>query len=286
MLDRLHLKNFRCFKDHQVPFRPVTLIVGRNNAGKSTIVEALRLVSLIVSRRGKVNYRSAPEWTGLRPMDRGLAPSLHQMGFDFRTVFHHYSQPPAEITATFSSGDEIRIYIGPNEQIFATIRLASGSYAKSKGQANTTDIPSVIALPQIGPLSDEETILAEDYIRKNSATELASRHFRNQVRLYSEDFDGFKRLAEESWPRLQIKPVVSKNNLPGDLLGLRIRDGDFVGEVATMGHGLQMWLQTMWFLARSPTEGAVILESRVILRQLTCERPACSVMECQAPLDR
>jgi len=43
MLTRLEIENFRGFKKHEMPLNAVTLIVGRNNAGKSTVVEALRL---------------------------------------------------------------------------------------------------------------------------------------------------------------------------------------------------------------------------------------------------
>lgn len=50
MITELHLKNFRGFKDHIVPLKPFTIVVGRNNAGKSTIAEALRLISIVVSR--------------------------------------------------------------------------------------------------------------------------------------------------------------------------------------------------------------------------------------------
>ena len=41
---------------------------------------------------------------------------------------------------------------------------------------------------------------------------------------------------------------------------LNVRDEDFVAEIGAMGHGLQMWLQTMWFLARSQGASTVILD--------------------------
>jgi hypothetical protein len=42
MLCELQLKNFRAFKDWTtVPFAPLTVILGQNNAGKSSIVSAL-----------------------------------------------------------------------------------------------------------------------------------------------------------------------------------------------------------------------------------------------------
>jgi energy-coupling factor transporter ATP-binding protein EcfA2 len=46
----------------------------------------------------------------------------------------------------------------------------------------------------------------------------------------------------------------------GTELELLVRNDDFVAEIAWMGHGLQMWLQTMWFLARSIGFDTVILD--------------------------
>ncbi|PYS69901.1 MAG: hypothetical protein DMF73_13950 [Acidobacteria bacterium] len=45
MLTKLILRNFRGFENHELPLRETTVIVGRNNAGKSTVVEALRLAA-------------------------------------------------------------------------------------------------------------------------------------------------------------------------------------------------------------------------------------------------
>jgi AAA15 family ATPase/GTPase len=42
MLDSLHIRNFRCFEDLQVPsLGRINLIVGKNNTGKSTLLEAV-----------------------------------------------------------------------------------------------------------------------------------------------------------------------------------------------------------------------------------------------------
>ena len=51
MLRSLRLQNFRCFRDHTVTFHPSTVVVGKNNAGKSTIVEALHLIAAVVNRK-------------------------------------------------------------------------------------------------------------------------------------------------------------------------------------------------------------------------------------------
>jgi len=62
MLSEIILRNFKCFSRHTIPLRAITVIVGRNNAGKSTIVEALRLVSLVTSRLEFLPFLDVPRW--------------------------------------------------------------------------------------------------------------------------------------------------------------------------------------------------------------------------------
>ena len=58
MLKFLHLEDYRCFKDTKLEFKDLTIAVGKNNAGKSTIIEALRIISYALS---KPIFRNIPE---------------------------------------------------------------------------------------------------------------------------------------------------------------------------------------------------------------------------------
>jgi AAA15 family ATPase/GTPase len=50
MLDSLHIKNFRCFEDLTIPsLGRVNLIVGKNNSGKSTLLEAIYLYAKVAN---------------------------------------------------------------------------------------------------------------------------------------------------------------------------------------------------------------------------------------------
>lgn len=50
------------------------------------------------------------------------------------------------------------------------------------------------------------------------------------------------------------------SGLEGEALSLIVRDNNFASEIGWMGHGLQMWLQTMWFLAGCAKDSTVILD--------------------------
>ncbi len=156
MLVTLELKNYRGFSNHKLPLKDLTIIVGRNNAGKSTVVEALRLISIITSRFGYLNFREVPEWLEVPKVYRGVSPDIDRVGFDFETVFHRYGDPPAEVTATFANGIRIKLFIGPKNTIHAVVLGKDGRPIPDKSRARSLDMPMVSILPQVTPLQDEQ----------------------------------------------------------------------------------------------------------------------------------
>ena len=72
-------------------------------------------------------------------------------------------------------------------------------------------------------------------------------------------FDEFKRNAEDSWTELHIDPI-EYSPVDSDYISLLVKDNGFTAEIGKMGNGLQMWLQIMWFLARSKDCKLIILD--------------------------
>lgn len=261
MLESLRLKDFRGFDDHIVRFRKTTVIVGANNAGKSTIVEAIRLVSLVANRHGNLNFSRAPEWLDAPAAGAGVRPSLRDLNTNLSTVVNVAGGSVAEVVATFTEGEVVHLYVGRDDAVFAAVWGRRGRLISSKTQANRQPLPRVAVQPPVAPLQLHEKLLDDRTVRRGMDSPLASQHFRNQLRLLGpEDFLRFKVLSEETWPTLQIQEVVGGREGEVDELSLLVRDRAFVGEVGNMGHGLQMWLQTMWFLARNMEAPTVVLD--------------------------
>ena len=261
MIKSLTLTNYRCFKKHEVTFRDMNIIVGANNAGKSTLVESMRLLSLVVNKHQGLSYNRPPSWTDLSARFAGVSPALGDIDLRGGSVFYRYGDPPAVISAEFPNGNSVEVYVGPKNQAFGLIRDSRGRIVDSKSRARDIDLPRIAILPQIGPLLESEPFLSWEHVSRSMETGLASRHFRNQMYgLKSEYFDAFKARAESSWPHLRIESLNREGTRPDESLSLHVRDRAFVAEVGWMGHGLQMWLQTMWFLARSADAETVILD--------------------------
>lgn len=288
MLESIRFENYRCFADHELPINHETIIVGRNNAGKSTIVEGLRLVAIITERYKNLVFRQVPTWIDLPKAHKGVGVSLSGLNMSWENIFHRYQDPPGKILATFSNGYKMTVHIGPNKQTHTVIQKSNDHVVGSKIQAKSASLPKISVLPQISPLQKEENIRSVDYVKANLSSHLSSNHFRNQLSIfYKEYFDEFKSLAEESWPGLQIISLEGRNNLPDQPIELMVRDGDFVAEIGWMGHGLQMWLQTMWFITRSKDSHTIILDEpdvymhpdlqRKLLRFIRSRNPQCLI---------
>ncbi len=253
MITEIHLQNFRGFKDHVVPLKPFTVIVGRNNAGKSTITEALRLISIVVSRF-KGDLTSLPrKWEF--PRNRRSINQFKNLEINLQSVFHNYSDPPAIVRAKFASGEIIEVAI-TNDGI-----IARRTRVNSVREDCCPRLSRVSILPQVGPVAREERLLTEDYVRGALSSTLAPMHFRNQLYLLKEQFQTFKDSAEQTWPGLRIRDLETIEQLPDPtLLSLLVEDQHFTAEIAWMGHGLQMWLQMIWFLSRAIDHETVILD--------------------------
>jgi hypothetical protein len=123
------------------------------------------------------------------------------------------------ITAKFGSGLNVVIYIGRSggeARVHAVVRDAYRSRVISKGEARRLGVPQVGILPQISPVSRNETILVPGYVRRSISSTLASLHFRNQLNLLcGEAFQEFKGIAEDTWPGLVIQELRGRGGEPG-----------------------------------------------------------------------
>jgi AAA15 family ATPase/GTPase len=258
MLTELRISNFRCYTDTTIHFNGTSILVGKNNAGKSTSIEALKIISTIVRKYKTARYIFPPEWVNERSY--GISPNVENMNISDRGIFNMYGEAPAIIEAQFSNGCSIKAYIGEGLEIFAIIYDQDGIPVQNAKQAKSTELPRIEVLPQISAVLDNEKLLNQKTVDSNRATRLASRNFRNQLFYYNEAYPAFKELVESTWERLRVSPIEISYGDDGRYLSFFVRVNDFEAEIGWMGHGLQMWIQTMWFISQCSNDTIVVLD--------------------------
>jgi predicted ATPase len=91
MLTRVQIKNFRCLRDVDVPLKPLTVLIGPNNTGKSSFLSAIRLLGE-ATERAQLQIQETDLWN-----------------FDF-------NQHDASVIGSTTTGTTIRVERGPQQQ--------------------------------------------------------------------------------------------------------------------------------------------------------------------------
>lgn len=259
MIKRLTITNFRCYKNSTIFFEGTSILVGRNNAGKSTLIEALKIISVITRKYKTLRFVAPPDWIK-ECVDFGVSPAVENMNISDRGIFYMYGEEPAVVEAQFVNGTSIKAYVGEGLSIFANIYDSDGCPARNSKELKLIEIPTIEVLPQISAVLDAEKVIKKATVDHNKSTRLASRNFRNQLFYYEDAFPMFKSLVESTWENIKVSPIESIFENDGQLLQFFVRVKNFEAEIGWMGHGLQMWIQTMWFVSQCGKDSIVVLD--------------------------
>ena len=215
MIEGLRLTNFKAFEDFSLRLDGDALLVGPNNAGKSTLISAIRVCARMIDRAKQVN-------ADLTRDDRGQevsAYSLHsdQLELIEENLRHEFHNVTTRLELRFSGGmalyavwpelhdrsypaegdihdeeeeeeeeEEDFAYWGDDleheeaEQPFFYFLGDNGAQPARPSDARRL-LPQIGVVPSLKPLNQQEQVLSEPYVRQNLDTHLASAHFRNQL---------------------------------------------------------------------------------------------------------
>lgn len=263
MIKSVVLRNFRGFKDHTIDFTPFCLLIGQNNAGKTTLIEALRIASAALKKAPSANFQMAPDHLSADITGPIYRFSVETLDIEHRGIHYNYgSGDPAIIKIRYNNNCSLVIAIGDSsDEIYCQLILPAGKKVNTRGQFSTMKFRSIFVMPPVGALLAEETQRNKVYLNKHINGYLSYRHIRNQMADMPEEFARFQELLVNTWSsNLKVGDIEyglgeNKNNY-----GVTIRDGPFVSEMALVGSGLQAWIQTIWFLSRVDADSIVVLD--------------------------
>lgn len=261
IIDSIYIENYRGFKKHKLNFKDLTLMIGKNNAGKSTIIEILRIATVIIKKYKNLAFKDVPAWINDTHTEesrfhiKGVSPEIKKIIRQYSSIPHRYEGIPYT-KIKFKDKSSIEIFYGENESIFAILREKNNKIIKNKHKALQYDFPKIATLPQIGPLNLEENILQDETIKRAEMLSTTSLHFRNKLLNNSSLMPEYKKLVQSSWTGLTVHNVENNN---GNLT-LLLRENDFTAEIGSMGHGLQMWMQILWFINTEQSATTLIID--------------------------
>ncbi|GGO07060.1 hypothetical protein GCM10011574_20220 [Microbispora bryophytorum] len=280
MIKDMRLRNFKAFEKFAMNFQDTSFLVGPNSAGKSTVLTALRLAEacLRLARRTRPSLacQHRDVWVQAHPTPIREFEALNEsIRFDFRNE-------ETSLELTWRSGYKLRAVWLPDSgdeersEPFFYLLDKDGRVPRTPKEVRE-GYPTVGINPTLSPLEHEEQILSDDYVRKNFATRLSSRHFRNNLRMLVGDgeWEGFLDFANPWLGGIKLSKPLSRYGADGESSidvfytepGSRVEK-----ELVWAGDGVQIWLQLLMHLYRAQSLPTLVLDEPEVFLHADLQR--------------
>lgn len=257
-LTGVRLRNFKGLRDYRVTLRGMNVLVGPNNAGKSTILDALRLLGPALRHAKRRNPKSFVE--DGKPMFGWEVPVTT---IPIRLTNIHMvsdSGEAEETSATFSlsDGSTMMLLLKDSSRCIFTVEV-NGPRVNTAATFKSRFPINVFAFPTLGPLEDEEEYLTDLYVDRVTGGRLSHRIFRNLWYRQSALFPTFKATVEATWPGIEITAPELVGFAPGQLM-MFFSESRRDREISWAGYGFQVWLQLLTHLITSEQATTLVVD--------------------------
>ena len=257
MLKKIELFNFRKHQRFSVTCREKNILVGPNNAGKSSILDALRLFADVQ----RYASRRVPSLRSYK--DHGVCAFYEATNSIFsvtlENICRNYSDEYAVAIITNELGNKLHININPDKKPEIFIET-DAKIEKTKNYFSRAFPEKIIVVPTLGQFEESEKLNDADYVRSIEFTRLAARNFRNVWRSKGDEhFEEFRGLVVSNWPDIDIgRPEIVSAFPP--TLQMFYKEGGISREVYWAGFGFQVWLQMMTHFLRGSENDVLVLD--------------------------
>jgi predicted ATP-dependent endonuclease of OLD family len=265
MLQRLSVQSFMAFERFRLDLRGDAFLAGPNNAGKSTLIAAIRAAAQML----RIAMRRNPTESFLDGREEvlGYAFSDAQVGLDTANLRHEFREVETRLSARFRNGSVVTAVWPKAEDAEAFFYLQQGRSSINNVRQARDAFPDVGTIPVLAPIENEEELLTTKYVRDNLDGRLASRHFRNQLLLISdassgEDLDAFLEFARPWLSEIEIKELSQHAGERNVVLDLYYTEPErrAMKELTWAGGGLQIWLQLLLHVFRLRDRDVIVLD--------------------------
>lgn len=290
MLDELSLTRFKGFNDFTLRFAAKNVLIGPNNAGKTTIISALRLAAVMISHACRRNPTAA-----FQDDDRDVVgfwvrelPMRELSGFVFENVKHEFGEDPARLDLKFKNGAILHAVwpAGTTQGFFYVDRMA-GLQARTTRYVRDA-VSTIGVIPVLTPIEHREEVLTPQHVAENQSSRLASRHFRNQLYYLSQSdrtaYEAFLAYALEHTPEIaSLRLTTDRGTLPHEHDLFYVESGGRrEKELFWAGDGMQIWLQVLYQLYRHRDSDVLVLDEPDVYLHPDLQRRLINLLE-EAP---
>jgi hypothetical protein len=199
---RVDFFRFKAFERFTLRLRHFNILVGPNNAGKSTILAAFRILDAAMRR---ARSRNASVIAGPRGPSFGYQVDLSDVSVAEENIFYNYDDSQAAtVKFTLSNKNSLLLYFpeqGACRMILDTVERPVRTPSTFRSHFNCP----IGFVPILGPVEDNESLYEKDAARLALFSYRAARNFRNIWHHYPDKFDDFQSALATTWPKMSIE---------------------------------------------------------------------------------
>jgi predicted ATP-dependent endonuclease of OLD family len=254
---RVDFRRFKAFREFVLHLRSFNILIGSNNAGKSTIVAAFRMLA---AGMRKASSRKPEILKGLGRFQYGYRIDLSSASVAEENLFYHYDDSePASVTFTLSNSHKIILYF-PEQASCIMIADANGKQILTTRSFRSHFNCPIGFVPILGPVEHAENLFEMEAARLALFNYRAARNFRNIWYHYPEKFAQFKALLAQTWPGMEIEPPSIDVSHDKTRLHMFCREQRIAREIFWSGFGFQVWCQMLTHLIQGSDKSIFLID--------------------------
>jgi energy-coupling factor transporter ATP-binding protein EcfA2 len=272
-IQRIDFRKFKGLRELSVQTNGINVVTGRNNAGKSTFLSALRLLDAALSYARRRSPYIVETHTGKR---HGYVVPTENLPISLENI--HTDLEEVETIVDFHFGNEILMTLYfPIDK--GCVFFVQGMMAPRTPSSFKNIFPfQVVQIPVLGPLEHEEPVVTEATLKRGVGTHRASRHFRNYWYRNPEGFVKFQQLISNTWEGMAVEPPEMYTSLKGSELHMFCTEYRRTRELYWCGFGFQIWCQLLTHISRATPEDILIVDEPETYLHPTVQRQLLSIL--------
>lgn len=247
--------HYKAFEHFQLSLQDFNVLVGPNNAGKSTIISAFRILAEGL-RKARSRNAEPLDVDGLTGWGHRL--NITDLPIAAENIFFDYDDStPAKVIFRLSNGNHLKLYF-PEQGTCYLIPESQRRAPRTTLQFKSDFDVEIGFVPILGPVEQKERIYEKEAARLALLTSGASRNFRNIWYHFPSDFERFRELVRATWPGMDIEPPGPGGD--GRQLIMFCPEERRPREICWSGYGFQVWCQMLTFIVKAASASILVID--------------------------
>jgi energy-coupling factor transporter ATP-binding protein EcfA2 len=168
-ISSVEFHNYKAFKHYSLTLQAMNVLVGPNNCGKSTIIDAFKILSVALRKARAKKPDAIP---GLHGRAYGYELSTDVVAVSLENAHTDYSEADTTITFRLTNGNRLQLYF-PKDGGCRLLPLSVGKAVTTVAAFKTEYPVTVAVVPVLGRVEHEEVVVQKETVQRNLETENA-----------------------------------------------------------------------------------------------------------------